>query len=164
MNKKVIIISGTPGVGKSTLAKALAKKVGYGRLNLHRYYQTISSGYNKNKQTYNINPKKFIGFVQRKQKLFKTGLIIDSHISHYLPAHMVDLCIVVTCSDLKKLRHRLRRRGYTHKKIEENIQAEIFQVCLLEAQERGHKVVVFDVCQMPVSRIISQVMTALRAK
>ena len=143
-NKILIAISGSPGVGKSTLAKYLVKKLGFDRLDLHHYYKRISTGYNHSKQSYDINYKKFEKLVKEKLHQSKKGLIIDSHISHLLPAKLVDVCIVLTCADLKKLEKRLQQRRYSKKKIRENLDAEIFQICLMEAKEKGHKVLVFD--------------------
>jgi len=74
----------------------------------------------------------------------KKDTIIDSHITHLLPKKRVDLCIILTCSNLKKLEGRLKERMYSKKKIRENLDAEIFQICLMEAQENGHKVITFD--------------------
>ncbi len=147
----LIVISGTPGTGKSTLARALAKKINFLRLDLHRHYREISSSYNKSKQCYDINLKKFQNLVNRKlrevKKSGQPGLIVDSHLSHLLPRKIVKLCIILTCYDLKKLQKRLKARRYSRKKIRENLDAEIFQVCLNEAKEKRHKIVVFDGCK-----------------
>ncbi|PIN88012.1 kinase [Candidatus Woesearchaeota archaeon CG10_big_fil_rev_8_21_14_0_10_32_24] len=140
MTHKLIVISGTPGTGKTTWAKILAKKFGYTRLDLHDYYKDISTDYNRGKQAYDIDLKKFEKLVNGLKK----DTIIDSHITHLLPKKRVDLCIILTCSNLKKLEGRLKERMYSKKKIRENLDAEIFQICLMEAQENGHKVITFD--------------------
>lgn len=142
---KLIVISGSPGTGKTRLAKELAKKTGFLRLDLHKHYRQVSIGYSKEKQCYDIDMKKFEKLVRQKKK--GRDLIVDSHIAHLLPKGLVDLCIVLVCSDLRKLQKRLKVRGYGRKKIRENLDAEIFQVCLNEAKEKGHKVVVFDSCK-----------------
>ncbi|MBT3836686.1 AAA family ATPase, partial [Candidatus Woesearchaeota archaeon] len=54
MTHKLIVISGTPGTGKTTWAKILAKKLGYTRIDLHDHYKDISTGYNRSKQAYDI--------------------------------------------------------------------------------------------------------------
>lgn len=148
---KVIAISGTPGTGKSTLARFLAKKLGFFRLDLHSHYKEISTGYDKRNKCYEVDGKKFTALVRRtiKEKEGKfPGIIIDTHISHKLPKRMIDLCIVLTCSDLKELEKRLKKRKYSKTKIRENLDAEIFQECLVEAKEKGHKVMINDTSKM----------------
>ena len=76
-------------------------------------------------------------------KASKKDLVIDSHLSHHLPAKYVDLCYVMKC-DLKKLKKRLINRGYSNNKVRENLDAEILQVCLLEALLNKHRVKVVD--------------------
>ncbi len=138
----VIAITGTPGTGKSRLAKQLAKVLKFKRVDLHHYYEKISTGYNRRKQSYDIDFKKFKQLAQDVAK--SSNIIIDSHISHLLPNSVVDLCIVLTCSNLKLLQNRLKRRGYSSKKVRENLDTEIFQICLQEAKERGHNVIILD--------------------
>ena len=136
---KVIVITGTPGVGKTRLAKWLAKKLSYLRLDLHDYYEQISTGFDKKKDCYDIDLKRLEKLVKEKRK--DSNLIIDSHVAHLLPKKIVDVCIVLTCDNLKKLERRLKRRKYSKKKIRENLDSEIFQICLNEAKEKGHKIV-----------------------
>jgi len=71
------------------------------------------------------------------------GIIIDSHLSHYLPNKYVDLCIVLKC-DLRQLKNRLKEKKYSKEKIRENLNAEIFDVCLNEAKEFKHKLIIVD--------------------
>lgn len=158
---RLIIITGTPCTGKSTLAKALARKLRYERLDLHHYYHSISTGYNKKKQAHDIDKKKFITLVKKKFSRAEKGLILDSHISHLLPSRMVDLCIVLTCSNLKVLQKRLQKRKYPKEKISENMDAEIFQICLTEAQEQGHQIISFDTAKSSTTIILRAVSKSL---
>ena len=147
-NFQVICLTGTPGTGKSTWAKVLKKKLKWYRLDLQDHYKTVSVTYDYNKQCYDIDLKKFVKLVKERISWAKkeeySGLIIDTHISHKLSSKLIDLCVVLVCSDLKKLERRLLKRKYSQKKIRENLDTEIFQVCLNEAQEQGHKIVTFD--------------------
>ncbi len=154
MEKKVIVITGTPGVGKSTLARVLAAKLGWERLDLHAHYKKISVGYDARKHCYVVDVRKLEKLVREKLKTSGKGLILDSHIAHLLPRRLVRLCIVLVCSDLKLILRWLKRRGYSKAKIRENLDAEIFQHCLLEAKEKGHKVMVFDTARQSVQQIL----------
>ncbi len=152
---KLIIISGTPGTGKTTLAKYLEKKFSFNRLDIHEHYKEISFDYNRGKKCYNINLKKFEELVKQSKKETKKGLIVDTHIAHLLPKKIVDLCIILICSNLKKLEKRLEKRKYSKKKIRENLDSEIFQICLNEAKEKKHKIIVFDTSKKIVKKEIT---------
>lgn len=140
----VIIVTGTPGTGKTTVAKRLArqKKAQYIDVNKIIKRHKLNKNYSKKWNSYLVDVDKLnkvlIKIIKEHQKR-KQSLIIDSHLSHYLPKKYVDLCIVTKCS-LKKLRQRLKKRKYNAKKIRENMDAEILEVCLLEAMAKKHKV------------------------
>ncbi len=155
---KLIIITGTPGTGKSTLAKLIAK-LGYFRLDLHHYYQQLSTGYNRKKQSYDIDYEKFEKLVKEKLKEHPK-IVLDSHISHLLPLNMVGSCIVLTCTDLKELKKRLQKRKYPLAKIRENLDSEIFQICLTEAQK--HHPLVFDTAILKPKEIIKKIKKNLK--
>jgi adenylate kinase len=138
---KLIIVTGTPGTGKTTISTWLSKKLKIPRLDLHDYYKQISTKYDRSCKCYDIDIKKFEKLI--KEKLKESNLILDSHISHLLPKKIVNLCIVVTCSNLKKLESRLKERNYFKNKVRENLDSEIFQVCLNEAKEK-HNIIVVD--------------------
>lgn len=146
----ILIVSGTPGVGKSRLAKKLAKDINYVYLDLTTFIKkcSIHDGYDRKKQSYIVDTNKMISelinyFRHQKRVSGETNYVIDGHLSHYLPAKMVDLCIVLNC-DLKKLNNRLTKRGYSKNKIRENLDCEIFNVCAEEAQQLNHEVKSFN--------------------
>jgi adenylate kinase len=63
----------------------------------------------------------------------KGDLVIESHYAHDVPN---DVSVVLRCR-IEELRKRLGKRGWPSRKVEENIQAEIFAVCLEEAKSLG---------------------------
>lgn len=146
---KTIIITGTPGTGKSTLARKLSKKLNAKHISVHELIkkEKIAESYDRKKQCYVVDTKKLNKLLINKIKECKkekTKLaIIDSHLSHYLPKKYVDLCIVTKCY-LKELQKRLKRKKYSNAKIRENLDCEIFDVCLNEAKEQGHKTFVIN--------------------
>ncbi len=143
---KVIIITGTPGTGKTALARYLAAKLGFAYIDPVRMFKReVSEGYDNIRRTSIVDQLKLrrsMAKLVRQSKNVK-GLVIDSHMSHFLPGKYVSLCIVTRCS-LKILKKRLELKGYNASKVRENIDAEIFEVCLQEALEMGHKPLVLE--------------------
>ena len=99
----------------------------------------VIEGYDTLRKTKEINTDKLNKILIALIKKSKKPLIIDSHLSHYLPKKFVDVCFVCKCS-LKELKKRLTKRKYSSLKIKENLEAEAFDVCLVDALEAGHTV------------------------
>lgn len=140
----IIIFSGTPGTGKTTVSKALAKKIRYTYLDVSQLIKKnkIADSYDKKRKCYVVDIKKINNLLIKKIKENK-NLIIDSHLSHYLPKKYVDFCII-TKSNIKELKKRLNKRKYSKPKVRENLDAEIFDICLNEARELGHNILLID--------------------
>ena len=141
---KSIIVTGTPGTGKTTVAKDIAKKLKYNYVDVNNVISAnkLSEGYDKEKQCKIVDEKKLSAVlvrIIRGHKKAGEGVVIDSHLSHHLPADAVDVCIVTKC-ELKLLKARLKKRKYPAQKVEETLECEIFDVCKTEAKENGHKV------------------------
>jgi adenylate kinase len=62
------------------------------------------------------------------------GTVVEYHSCDFFPERWFDL-VVVLRTDNTVLYDRLVKRGYSQKKIEENLQAEIFGVVAEEAQK-----------------------------
>jgi len=147
---KVIIVTGSVGSGKTTISRKLAKKLGYKYIDVNKVVKeyNLSESYDKKRKCKIVDVKKLNKVLIDKINMFsrdlEKGVIIDSHMSHYLPKKYVDLCIVAKCG-LKVIERRLKKRGYNKEKIKENIECEIFDICLNEAKEAKHKIIVIDI-------------------
>ena len=62
------------------------------------------------------------------------GCIVDHHGCDYFPERWFDL-VVVLQTDNTVLWERLERRGYSERKIQENVECEIMHVVVEEARE-----------------------------
>jgi adenylate kinase len=146
---KVICVTGTPGTGKTTLSKKLAKKLKFVYFDVNGFISKnrLSDGFDIKRKSKIIDTKRLNSAIIKElnsmEKEKYNGAIIDSHLSHYLPKKLVKLCIVVRCN-IKELSRRLSKRKYSKTKIDENLQAEIFDVCGEEARLAKHKVLVAD--------------------
>jgi len=140
----IIIVSGTPGTGKTALSKKLAKKLDYKYIDVAELIKEkkLREYYDRKRKTYAVDVKKLN---KELIKIIKDSkdLVIDSHLSHYLPKKYVDFCIITKCN-LKILEKRLKKKGYNKSKIRENLDCEIFDICLNEAKEAGHKILIVD--------------------
>ncbi|MBI3036833.1 AAA family ATPase [Candidatus Woesearchaeota archaeon] len=147
-----LIVTGTPGTGKTTLAKKLSLLLDYTYFDVNSFVKKahLYGSYDAKRHSYVVDEaklaRKLVKVREKALKASKTaqnGIIFDSHLSHFLPGKYADLCLVTRCS-LKTLQHRLQEKGYGRAKIRENLDAEIFDTCLAEAQENGHRVVTFN--------------------
>ena len=163
---KVIIITGTPGTGKTSLAQILKKKIGFEILDLKKIIKTenLCETYDKENQCQVIDIQKLKKILIKKIKDTNKDVIIESHFSHHLPANQVDLCIV-TRTDIKTLNQRLKQRHYSKQKIRDNLDAEIFDLSLIEAQEKGHNILIVDTTKdIKKEEIIQQIKEKLKIK
>lgn len=146
---RVIAVTGSAGSGKTTYARLLARTKGYLLLDLTKIIKKykLYERYNKRFDTYEVNTDELAIVVEDILKgLAKEGwkgVVLDGHLSHYISPNVVNEVHVLRC-DVETLRKRLKRRGYSKLKIEENIEAEIMETCLIEAKELGHKVKIIN--------------------
>lgn len=143
--KKAIIVSGTPGTGKTTLSKELVKRFDLEYIDVNEIIKSekLSDGFDEKRNCDIIDTEKLNEILVELILNSNKQLIIDSHLSHYLPKKYVKLCIITKCG-LGELKKRLVKRGYDGDKVRENLDSDIFDVCLIDAQEFGHNVYVVE--------------------
>ena len=142
---KVIAVTGTPGTGKTKLAKKIAKEKGYIYIDVKRLIRKfkLHEKFDKKRKSWIVNVNKLnevlLDIIGIARDEGQKGVVLDSHLAHYLPHRYVDLCIVARTNP-KKLYSRLKNRKYSKLKINENVEAEIMQIILEEARAKNHKI------------------------
>jgi adenylate kinase len=132
---KIIIISGTPGTGKTTVSKKISEIIGAAVISLNEIAisKKFTLKFDKKRDTYVVDFEKLWQYVLNQIKLLnknkKKILIIEGHFSDFVPEEFIDKAIILRC-DPDLLHKRLELRGYKPKKIIENIQAEILGNCV----------------------------------
>ncbi len=127
---KFLIVSGTPGTGKTTVSKNLLNyfKAKVISLNELAISEKLILNYDIERETSVINEKKLIRYVikliESYNKLDLEFLIIESHFSDIVPGQYIDYIMILRC-DPDELCIRLKKRGYKKEKIRENVQSEI---------------------------------------
>ncbi|MGC8533482.1 MAG: adenylate kinase family protein [Candidatus Parvarchaeum sp.] len=129
----IIAISGTPGTGKHTLAKELARKINYEVLDLN---QILKRGSKEREVTLKEVNQAF-------QKNKKDNLLVVSHLSHFIKSKRISFVIVLRTDPLILVK-RLEERGYNKEKIHDNAIFEAMNGTYAEALQLKKKVFQID--------------------
>ena len=131
----ITLISGTPGTGKTSVSKEIAKKVNAKIISLNLLAQSegFVSKYDEERETWVINEeklrKKTLNLIEIAKNENIEVLIIESHFVDIIPEKYVDLIIILRCEP-SILSLRLKKRGYKEQKVKENVQSEILGNCV----------------------------------
>ncbi|KAG7748270.1 hypothetical protein KL912_002175 [Ogataea haglerorum] len=139
-----IIITGTPGCGKTSHAEALCEQVkGLTHVNVSEYAKTKGciDGYDKERDSAIVDEDKLLDSLEPEAA--KGGLVVDWHCCEIFPERWIDLVVVLRCNNTL-LYDRLAKRGYKEGKIRENIEVEIMEVLLTEARDNYDERIVIE--------------------
>lgn len=136
---KAILVTGTPGTGKTEIAKKIAEHYNYEYVHVGDHKEYITS----EEDIKIVDVKKMIKYMQEKQDTQEKGILIESHLAHYFPKNRTRMCIVLRC-DPSELKNRLKQRDYPEIKIKTNLEAEAIALILQEALLEGHKIYELD--------------------
>jgi adenylate kinase len=163
--KRVILVTGTPCVGKTTTAKALAEKLAAEYINLTDYAKAngLTLGKDKERQTLIIDeeamPKKLAETINASSK---TDIIIDGHYAAAVtPTELVSQVFVLRRNPIE-LKDQMKNCGFSDSKINENLSAEILDSCLIEALDnQAGKVCELDVSGQSTEDIVDVMLDVL---
>lgn len=133
--RRVIVISGTPGTGKTTLAKHLSYAIGADYLSLTRYVKEhrLHRGVDRKRRTKIVDLARTRTSLQRRLANTRAWIVVDSHLPEgIIPKKFARVAVVLRCHP-RILEHRLRKKRWGARKIRENVLAEILDSCLLAA-------------------------------
>ncbi|WP_456416529.1 adenylate kinase family protein [Methanocaldococcus sp.] len=153
-----IAITGTPGVGKTTVSKVLGEKMGVKVIDITEFVKKYKLYKEKDidMDSYVIDFEKLENFIKKIEDKEKT-IILDGHVSHLLNP---DYTIVLRCNP-EIIKKRLEERGYKPKKVLENVQAEILDVCLCESKGKVYEI---DTTNKDVNDIVNEIIEAIKHK
>ncbi|KAL3530607.1 hypothetical protein ACH5RR_009929 [Cinchona calisaya] len=132
--KPNLLITGTPGTGKTTTASALAEATQLRHINVGDLVKekNLHDGWDEQLQCHIINEDLVCD--ELEDMMEEGGNIVDYHGCDFFPERWFNK-VVVLQTENSVLYDRLTRRGYTGSKLSNNIECEIFQVLLEEAKE-----------------------------
>jgi adenylate kinase len=133
---KIIIVTGTPGVGKTVLARLLAKKIGFTFSSLGDLVrkERLHKGFDRRTRSYIIDERS----VRRKLQSYfedhqEKGIVFETHsVNSIIPKTRGTVAIVLRL-DPVVLAKRLHARNWPKLKIWENVESEMIDVSLYDS-------------------------------
>lgn len=126
-----ILITGTPGVGKSELSKRLSQELGLRHIDVSAFARErdLLADFDASLNTYYMHED---AVLDELEPLMTTGgIVLDHHSVDWFPERWVQIAVVLRArTDI--LYDRLINREYGKGKLENNMQAEIMEVILDE--------------------------------
>jgi adenylate kinase len=165
---KAILVTGTPGVGKTTAAHKLASKLDAPYIGITELVkkQQLTTGTDENRQTLIADTNKISKQLQQTLAKAKGKVIIEGHYAvDVVPKKDVDTVFVLR-RDPHELKNTLEKRGYQKKKLWENLAAEILDVCLWDALSAcgADKVCEIDVTGKTAEAVVEEMTMVLEKR
>ncbi|NJE10166.1 adenylate kinase family protein [Thermococcus sp. MAR1] len=150
----IIAVSGTPGVGKTTVSKLLSERLGYEYVSVKDFALMKDIG-----EPVGEEIEIDVDALAREVRAEFSGknVVIDGHLSHLVPADVV----VVLRLHPQIVAERLKSRGYPFKKLAENVEAELVDVILVEAIEENENVIEVDTTGKTPDEVVDEILSLL---
>ncbi|RLE81106.1 MAG: kinase [Thermoprotei archaeon] len=158
-----ILITGTPGVGKTVISKALAERLGYDYINLAELatQRNLIEGYDEERKSFIVNVNGLNKLLKEELKS-RDNFIIDTHLVEAVPLEVIDLVVVLRAHP-KLIRERLEKRNYPPIKVRENVEVEVLDYLLINSISRFGESRVFEVdtTGKSVEEVVSEIVEAM---
>ena len=136
MVKHVTLITGTPCVGKTSVARLLSSRLQALYVNLTdlALRENLIQGKDKERNSIIVDEDRMKRRLKELvTKSDKEDVVIDGHYAvNVVPANLVSLVFVLR-RDPVELRKLMEQSGFSENKLHENLASEILDVCLVDA-------------------------------
>jgi adenylate kinase len=167
MAKRVILITGTPCVGKTSIARSLTTRLKALYINLTDLAERddLISGKDEKRNTIIVDESKMKKRIREiVQKTEKKEIVIDGHYAvNVVPKELVTRVFVLR-RDPVELRRFMERYGFSGRKLFENLASEVLDVCLVDALSVVDKrrVCELDVTGKSVDGTVEEILSLLK--
>jgi adenylate kinase len=134
--RKTILISGVPGVGKTTVSRLLAERMGCQLVNISELAKRegLTKGSDPFRETSVVDLDRMRARLAEIIKESEGATIVEGHFAYDVVSPGGVSHAFVLRRAPWRLREELEARGYPEGKVRENVEAEMVDVCLVEAK------------------------------
>ena len=169
MDKQVILITGTPCVGKTTVARQLAAQLDATYVNLTELAKKenlIQEEDAERKTTIISENRMRIRLKQIISQSEKPNVVVDGHYAAaVVPKTQVTRIFVLRRNPIE-LRQFMEKSGFSGAKLWENLASEILDVCLVEAlrEHEAERICELDITERTAEKVVAEIMEVLNGQ
>ncbi|WEU40573.1 MAG: AAA family ATPase [Candidatus Odinarchaeum yellowstonii] len=142
---RVVVLTGTPGTGKTTISHLIAQILCVKLFSLSDLAVEAGAvtGEDIERDTLIVDGAVLKRFLNRFLSNMSGLVVFEGHYGELVPKRFVDCCIVLRARP-SVLEKRLTERGYSGRKLLENLQAEVLGTCTFNAVEAYGRGLVYE--------------------
>jgi adenylate kinase len=166
MSRRVILVTGTPCVGKTSVARLLASKLDALYVNLTELavHENLISGKDEERDSIIVDENRMRHKIREIiEGCDQNNIVIDGHYAVSVVPKKFVTYVFVLRRDPVELRKFMEQCGFSGRKLWENLASEILDVCLVDALNihEKEKVCELDVTGKSVKEVISEILDVL---
>lgn len=166
--KLLIVLTGVPGVGKSTVAELLAGRLEGVHIDLSVLAERagLILSWDEDRRTLIADLE---GVKQRFARIIDVSnkpLIVEGHFASDVVPQVEPSFIFVLRKAPWKLKEDLKSRGYEEEKVKENVEAELLDICLVDSLETygTERVCEIDVTNHTKEEVVGEILSIIEGE
>jgi adenylate kinase len=165
MSRRVILMTGTPCVGKTSAARLLASKLDALYVNLTELavHENLTSGKDEERDSIIVDENRMRRKIRKIIERCDQNIVIDGHYAVSVVPEKSVTYVFVLRRDPVELRKFMEQCGFSGRKLWENLASEILDVCLVDALNvhGKEKVCELDVTGKNVEEVVTEILDVL---
>lgn len=148
----MIVITGTPGTGKTTIAKLISKRLDLPLIETNKLVRKKKLYTRKEKDSLVVDLKKL------KKELHGFKGVVEGHVLCEIP---LPATIIILRASPRSIKKRLSPRRYSKQKLRDNIESEALDYCLFKAKKNYRRVIQLDTTGLSPSKAAAKTLRYL---